>query len=362
MHSGNVTLMYANIVSIAPEGKRIGNERLKAIVCEEPYRLSVETRGAPMPAAGEVLMRIRRVGLCGTDYHIFSGTHPYLEYPRVMGHELAGVVEVSSGASLRPGQVVTVNPYLACGSCVACRNGKPNCCASIRVLGVHADGGMCEFVAVPEAAVIDASALSLEQAAMVEFLAIGAHAVSRARLFPAARVLVVGAGPIGVAAAILARLDGAQVTIVDVRRSRLEYARSRFGLEAAIAPAATLTAELAERTDGDMFDCVFDATGNVSAIRAGLDYVAHGGTYVLLSVVKEEIAFSDPEFHKRETTLLASRNALKSDFERVVRSIEERKIPTDALLTHRFPALEAPLRIPELIASADTVLKAMIEF
>jgi 2-desacetyl-2-hydroxyethyl bacteriochlorophyllide A dehydrogenase len=335
---------------------------LKAVVCDEPYKLSIGTRLAPAPREGEVLIRIRRVGLCGTDYHIFSGKHPYLEYPRVMGHELAGVVEAASGASFKSGQIVTVNPYLACGGCIACRQGKPNCCVAIKVLGVHTDGGMCELVSVPESAVIDASGLTLEQAAMVEFLAIGAHAVARARLHAGARTLVVGAGPIGVAAALFASLDGARVSMVDVRASRLEYARSRLGLDPVIGSPEEVRAELASRTNGEMFDCVFDATGNVQAMRSGLDYVAHGGTYVLLSVVKEDIAFSDPEFHKRETTLLASRNALRADFERVVRSIEKRMLPTDALLTHTFPAIEAPSRIPQLIAGADNVLKAMVEF
>ncbi len=336
---------------------------MRAIVCEEPHKLSLGTRPAPIPQAGEVLIRIRRVGLCGTDYHIFAGKHPYLEYPRVMGHELAGVVEeVPSGSILKPGQVVTVNPYLACGGCIACRRSKPNCCTAIKVLGVHTDGGMCELLSVPEGAIVDASGLSLEQAAMVEFLAIGAHATWRANPSPGARALVVGAGPIGVAAAIFARLDGAEVTIVDVRRSRLEYARDRLGLDAVIGATETVRAELAARTHGEMFDCVFDATGNIHAMRSGLDYVAHGGTYVLLSVVKEEIAFSDPEFHKRETTLLASRNALSADFVRVVSTIKGGMIPTDALVTHSFPALEAPRRIPELIAGANGILKAMVEF
>jgi 2-desacetyl-2-hydroxyethyl bacteriochlorophyllide A dehydrogenase len=335
---------------------------MRAVVCEQPHKLILGTRPAPVPAAGEVLMRIRRVGLCGTDYHIFAGKHPYLEYPRVMGHELAGVVEGPSGSTLMAGQVVTVNPYLACGGCIACKKGKPNCCMAIKVLGVHIDGGMCELLSVPEAAIVDASGLTLEQAAMVEFLAIGAHAVWRARPSSGARVLVVGAGPIGVATSLFARLDGAEVTIVDVRSSRLRYAQDRLGLDPVIGPPETIRAELAARTGGDMFDCVFDASGNIHAMRSGLDYVAHGGTYVLLSVVKEEIAFSDPEFHKRETTLLASRNALRADFERVVSAIKGGVIPTDALLTHSFPALEAPRRIPELIAGADGILKAMVEF
>lgn len=335
---------------------------MKAVICDQPYKLSVTTRRAPTPGDGEVLIRIHRVGLCGTDYHIFSGKHPYLQYPRVMGHELAGVVEAAPGASFKSGQIVAVNPYLACGGCIACRKGKPNCCVSIKVLGVHTDGGMCELVSVPESAVIDASALTLEQAAMVEFLAIGAHAVARAKLEPRARTLVVGAGPIGLAVALFAGLDGARVSIIDVRTSRLEHARSRLGLDPVIGSAAEVRAELAVRTDGEMFDCVFDATGNVQAMCSGLDYVAHGGTYVLLSVVKEDIAFSDPEFHKRESTLLASRNALRPDFERVVRSIEKGMIRAEAFLTHTFPAIEAPSRIPQLIAGADNVLKAMMEF
>lgn len=350
------------IYSASNANARKWQDKMKALVCEEPHKLSLETRPAPVPAHGEVLIRIRRVGLCGTDYHIFMGKHPYLEYPRVMGHELAGIVEDPAGTSLKRGQVVTVNPYLACGTCIACRNGKPNCCASINVLGVHADGGMCELLRVPAAAVIDASALTLQQAAMVEFLAIGAHAVSRAAPRRGDRVLVVGAGPIGIAAALFARLDGADVTMLDVRRPRLEYARTRLGLDAVMAPEDAVRAALAARTGGEMFDCVFDATGNVRAMESGLDYVAHGGTYVLLSVVKERMAFSDPEFHKRETTLLASRNALSTDFERVVSSIKGGMIPAEALLTHTFPAIEAARRIPELIASADTVLKAMIEF
>ncbi len=335
---------------------------MRAVVCEKPHELSLGTRPAPTPQSGEILIRIRRVGLCGTDYHIFAGKHPYLEYPRVLGHELAGVVECASGPTFHAGQVVTVNPYLACGRCIACRKGKPNCCTAIKVLGVHADGGMCELLNVPETAVIATPGLTLEQAAMVEFLAIGAHAVCRARTSPGARVLVVGAGPIGIATALFAQLDGAEVTVVDARESRLQYARDRLGLDPVMGASETVRAALAARTDGEMFDCVFDATGNVKAMCAGIDYVAHGGTYVLLSVVKEDIAFSDPEFHKRETTLLASRNALSADFERVVGAIKGGLIPTAALLTHSFPAVEAPRRIPELIADADTVLKAMVEF
>jgi len=164
---------------------------MKAVMCHEPHSLGIVDRPAPQAGDKDVLIRIRSVGLCGTDYHIFAGRHPFLQYPRVMGHELAGeIVQAPSGSALRVGQTVAVNPYLACGTCIACRKGKPNACVNIRVLGVHTDGGMCELLAVPEHAVIDATGLTLDQAAMIEFLSIGHHAVTRAALSAGARVLV----------------------------------------------------------------------------------------------------------------------------------------------------------------------------
>lgn len=336
---------------------------MKAVVCKAPFELDVIERAVPVPGPGEVVLRVRRVGLCGTDYHIFAGNQPFLAYPRVMGHELGGTIaRVPAGSPLHEGQVVTVNPYIACGTCRACRRGKPNCCSAISVLGVHADGGMCDYLLVPERAIVDASGLTLDQAAMVEFLAIGAHAVARARLTAGDRVLVVGAGPIGVATGLFARADGAEVTLIDTRAARLEHASGQLGFTDTLLVADDLAIQLAERTLGTGFDCVFDATGNIRAMRQGLDFVAHGGTYVLVSVVKDDLVFADPEFHKRETTLLASRNALHADFERVIAAIRSGVIPTDKLHTHSILADEVPTKVPELIAMADWVLKAIVEF
>lgn len=336
---------------------------MKAIVCREPYSIAMEERPEPIAQAGEVLVCIQRVGLCGTDYHIFAGRHPFLAYPRVMGHELGGeVVEAGIGSAFRPGQRVAINPYLACGQCIACRRGKPNACMNISVLGVHADGGMTELIAVPERAVIDATGLSIDQAAMLEFLAIGAHAVARSRVGAGDRTLVVGAGPIGVAAGLFARLNGASVTLVDTRASRLAYARDRLGFTDIAEAGPALAEDLAARTDGEMFDMVFDATGSLEAMARSLNYVAHGGALVLVGVAPGDLVFPDPEFHKRETTLIASRNALSADFDRVKQAILENSIPTDALHTHSLSAEEMPTRIPELIAQADHVLKAIARF
>jgi 2-desacetyl-2-hydroxyethyl bacteriochlorophyllide A dehydrogenase len=335
--------------------RRIGTPggTVKAVVCREPFKLDLVERPAPEVRDGEVLVRIRRVGLCGTDYHIFAGRQPYLSYPRVMGHELAGEVErAPTGSVFQPGQVVAINPYLPCGECIACRKGKPNACMRIAVLGVHTDGGLCELLSVPERAVIDATGLTLDQAAMLEFLSIGAHAVARSKVGAGDRALVVGAGPIGVAAGLFARLNGAAVTLVDTRAARLTYATEQLGFDDVVQVDDDLPAALAERTGGEMFDVVFDATGSLAAMTKSLSYVAHGGSLV----------FPDPEFHKRETTLLASRNALASDFQRVIAAMKSGQVPSAALHTHSFAAEDTPNRLPELMADADHVLKAIASF
>ncbi|MFD1788336.1 zinc-binding alcohol dehydrogenase family protein [Sphingomonas floccifaciens] len=332
---------------------------MKTIVCDEPHRLSLVERPMPERAAGEVLIRIARVGICGTDYHIFAGNQPFLSYPRVMGHELAGhVVAADPDSPLATGELVTINPYLACGTCVACRKGKPNCCTQIHVLGVHTDGGMAEYLTVPESAVVRVPGLTPDQAAMVEFLAVGYHAVRRGDTAAGDRVLVVGAGPIGVGVALFARLTGADVTLTDTSAERLARACDIVGVEGVVVDAG-IRDTLAARTDGDFYDIVFDATGNVRAMEAGFGFVAHGGSYVLVSVVKDDVTFADPEFHKREMRLIGSRNALADDFAGVIAAIAGGQVPTDRIRTHDFALDEAPARFPELIAGQASVLKAI---
>lgn len=336
---------------------------MKAVICTRPFSLEVADRAEPARRPGEVLLRIRRVGLCGTDYHIYAGRQPFLEYPRVMGHELAGeVVETDPGSPLATGQLVTVNPYLACGTCRACRREKPNCCTAISVLGVHADGGLSEYISVPESAVIPVGALSSDQAAMVEFLSVGAHAVRRAAVRPDDRVLVTGAGPIGVAVALFARMRGAAPVLLDVSAERLARAQDSIDLADALAVDDATEERLRDLTGGDYFDVVFDATGNAAAMEKGFGHVAYGGTYVLVSVVKDDIRFADPEFHKREMTLMGSRNATMEDFHHVIDCIAGGHVPTQALNTHAVPALDLPRCLPELIAGQGSVIKAIAAF
>lgn len=334
---------------------------MRTIICETPGKLVAIERSTPTPAEGEALLRISRIGVCGTDLHIFAGNQPYLSYPRVMGHELAAVVEEPApGGKLSKGDVVSVIPYVSCGHCNACRKGKTNCCRNIGVLGVHRDGGMTEFLCLPERFLLKADGLSLDQAAMVEFLAIGAHAVARASLKAGEKVLIAGAGPIGLSVAIFAALDGAEVTMIDGRTDRLDFASRHLPIAHTVQLGEGDEQKLSDLTGGDFFDTVFDATGNARAMERGFRFIAHGGSYVLVSIVASDIAFSDPEFHKREVTLMGSRNATVEDFERVMDAMRAGRVP-DALVTHRMRLEDVPDQFAGLSDPSAGVVKAIIE-
>ncbi|HXZ06606.1 MAG TPA: zinc-binding alcohol dehydrogenase family protein [Paraburkholderia sp.] len=332
------------------------------VICEAPGKLRAQERPQPEAGDSEVLLRVRRVGVCGTDLHIFTGNQPYLTYPRVMGHEFSGVVEQAPAQSgLVAGDPVYVMPYLSCGQCIACRHGKTNCCVNLQVLGVHRDGALTEYLSVPAHYVHRAEDITLDQAAMVEFLAIGAHAVRRGDVKQGERVLVVGAGPIGMAVLTFCRLRGATVTALDMRADRLAFCVKELGVAASVQIGEDDTAQLSALTDGDFFDVVFDATGNPHAMERGFQFIAHGGRYVLVSIVADTLSFSDPEFHKREATLLGSRNATADDFDTVARAMRAGHIPDRALNTHRLALSDVPARFATLLDPAGGVVKAIVE-
>ena len=324
-------------------------------------RLQIVQRPTPRPDPGHALVRPRRVGICGTDYHIFEGKHPFLQYPRVMGHELAvEVVEAPAESRLSPGEICVVNPYLSCGRCIACRAGKPNCCVNISVLGVHQDGGLVGLLSVPAGNLIRAQGLTADECAAVEFLSIGAHAVRRGAVTGRDRVLVVGAGPIGLGVALFARLSGGSVAVFDRDAGRASAAQSLVGVIA--VPAGSDASEAVSAfTHGDGFDVVFDATGNQAAMEKGFEFVAHGGRYVLVSVVKDPITFMDPDFHRKEMTLFGSRNATSADFERVIAAIRNGDVPIDRLITHRTSLADAVRNIPVWATQKAGLIKALIE-
>lgn len=335
---------------------------IEALVCVQPGELKLEQRAPPRAEAGHVLVRPRRVGICGTDYHIYEGNQPFLSYPRIMGHELAvEVVENDTGTGPGVGSVCVVNPYLACGECHACRRGKPNCCMRLQVLGVHRDGGMTGLLSLPTGNLVAAEGLDADQCAMVEFLAIGAHAVRRGGVTPQDRVLVIGAGPIGLGAGLFASLSGGAVTMMDRDPARLAAAGSLYRTAGTILADGDVAAKVTDATNGDGFDVVFDATGNRRSIETGFSHVAHGGRYVLVSVVQGDITFTDADFHRRETTLLGSRNALNDDFERVIGAIRSGDIRSEAWITHRTTLAGAVTDLPRWASEKTGLIKAVIE-
>lgn len=336
---------------------------MQVVVCSKPGEMAVIDRPVPDCGPGEALVAIRRIGICGTDIHAFGGNQPYFAYPRVLGHELSGEV-VLTGDDVSPeliGQPVYVIPYLHCGECRACRQGRTNCCQRLEVVGVHRDGGMAEWLNVPVSHLVPVPGLSAEALALVECQAIGAHAVRRGQVERDELVVVVGAGPIGIGVLQVARSRGARVAMVDTNRDRLALCRDALGADAVWhAVEDDVSAEIEALNDGALADVVFDATGNPEAMNRGFDFAGHGGRYVLVSVVKADISFSDPDFHRKELTLLGSRNATREDFETVTRLMASGDILTEPLITHRGRLEELPTLMPQWCAPASGVIKAMV--
>lgn len=337
---------------------------MKGIVCEKvgSFRFR-DDLPEPEPAPGEAIVSIRRIGICGTDLHAYKGDQPYFTYPRVLGHELAGVIERigDHDGGLRAGDPVSVVPYMHCGSCIACRNGKTNCCASMKVLGVHIDGGMRERIAVPVDRLIKTEELTPDQTAVLEPLAIGAHAVRRSGVARGETALVIGAGPIGLGVMAFAKSRGARVIAMDINEERLSFCRSWAKADHAVNALRQPREKLAELTGGEFPAVVFDATGNARSMTDAFELVAHGGSLVYVGLVKGDIAFHDPEFHKRELTLMGSRNATREDFETALDLLRGGKIDADRFITHRAPFEEMIGRFDDWLRPESKVIKAMVE-
>jgi threonine dehydrogenase-like Zn-dependent dehydrogenase len=262
---------------------------------------------------------------------------------------------------VKPGDRCALAPYLECGRCVACRRGRPNCCAKLEVLGVHVDGGMREMIKVPARKLHPGGALSFEQLALVETLSIGAHAVGRAALEPGENVLVVGAGPIGLAVVQSALPAGVRVIATDVSEARLEFCRRQIGVQHSFLADASAEEAVREATGGEMPTVVFEATGNPVSMERSFDFVASGGRLVLVGICPSKIAFSDPEFHRREMTVLSSRNALSADFARVLAAVEAGTLDTRSWVTHRAPLSDVGEALPSWARPESGVLKAIVE-
>ncbi|HWH58625.1 MAG TPA: zinc-binding alcohol dehydrogenase family protein [Terriglobales bacterium] len=321
---------------------------MKQIVLEAPGKFA--ERDAPLPGIppGHALVRMERVGVCGSDFHAFAGTHPIYTYPRVLGHELSGVIVEcpSNDQGLRLGDRCAIEPYLTCGHCRACRKNRRNCCENIQLFGIHIDGGLQEFLAVPLDLLHKSEQLSLEQLALVETLGIGAHAVERSRLQHEESVLIVGAGPVGLATTLFAQLAAAAIHIVETNPERRRFVEA-------------MGHRVTQSADGRQADVVFDATGSSEAMASSLQLVAPAGRLVYVGLTKNPIQIDDSVLHRGEITVMASRNSFGM-FPYIIQLIEKGIINPSHWVTTHLSMAEVASKFSTLSARPQ-IVKAMID-
>ena len=340
---------------------------MQALLLEKPENFRfVDVPEPPAPAAGEAVVRVHAVGICGTDYGGYLGKMPFFNYPVIPGHEL-GVEVIAVGADVAhvtPGDRCCVEPYINCQRCHSCVRGLTNCCAHHKTLGVHVDGGLRPLFTVPARKLHPSPRLAAEQNALVETLAIGCHAVDRGAPRACETVLIIGAGPIGLSALEFAKLSGARVIVMDMAEPRLVFVRERMGVADTVLATGDERDEraVAALTDGRMAEVVVDATGSAASMAAALKFCSFGGRLVYVGISQGDLVFPHaPVMHRRELTILASRNALSRDFTRIIRLIEEGTIDTAPWITHRIPFAATIDRFPALLRPGSGVLKAVVE-
>lgn len=340
---------------------------MKALQLEKPQSWRrIDIAEPPAPGAGEALVRVHRVGICGTDFSGYLGKMPFFSYPRIPGHELGvEVLAVGDGVrNVKPGERCAVEPYLNCQRCYSCRRGFTNCCEHHQTLGVMCDGGLTERLLLPARKLHPAPQLTPEQCALVETLAIGCHAVNRGHPQPGEQVLIVGVGPIGLSALEFVKLSGARPIIMDISQTRLEFVRQRMGV-ADVLPAAGNDSDLealAGLTNGQLADVVIDATGNHKSMGRALELAAFAGRVVYVGITQSNLELAHaPVMHRRELTLLASRNALSGDFTRIISLIEQGRIDTRPWITHHAAFEEVPAAFPAWLKPDSGVIKAIVD-
>ncbi len=318
------------------------------IVLQDPGHFISRDIPEPVAAPNHALVGVKRIGVCGTDLHAFAGRQPFFTYPRVLGHELGvEVLEIpENDRGIQAGDHCAIEPYVACGKCHPCGLGKTNCCEELQVLGVHSDGAMQPIYSVPAELLYKSEKLTLDQLALVETLGIGEHAVVRSGLQTGEDVLIVGAGPIGLATLQFALAAGGNVRVLELSDARRQFVAD-LGVETLAAP------------DDRLADVVIDATGNKQAMENAFQYVAFGGRLVFVGFGQGDISFHNPLFHRREITLLSSRNSAGA-FPKIIRMIEQGQIDTSPWITHRLALADVPGDFPSLQEQADLV-KAVIE-
>jgi 2-desacetyl-2-hydroxyethyl bacteriochlorophyllide A dehydrogenase len=331
---------------------------MKTIVLEQPGRFALTESALPgAPGPDEVLVKILAVGICGTDLHAYEGTQPFFTYPRILGHELA-VEVVEAGAAIsdfKPGDLCAVNPYITCGKCAACVRGRTNCCAKMCVIGVHSDGGMRDRILLPAQQMYKCAKLPPKQIPLVETLGVGIHAVGRAAPEASARAIVLGAGPIGLAVMEFLRLAGADIAVVEKMPERLEFAARHFGLQRYYP-----SHQDARQEEPSML--VFDCTGDRGSMEQSLNLLEQGGKLIFVGLVNDHVSLFDPDIHRREATILSSRNSTAPEHHRVLQLMESGEIDVGAWPTECARRAIMPERFPAWLHREAGVVKAVVDW
>lgn len=337
---------------------------MRRVVTVAPRRMEIQTAARePVPGSDEALVGIEVVGLCGSDYHLFSGDHPYAQFPQTQGHELAGIVELLpagySGA-IHVGDRVAIDPVVPCGACFACRRGHSNCCASLKVLGAHLPGGLADRLALRVESLHPVGDLPAELTALVEPVSIGLHAVRRGRIEASDKIVVLGAGPIGLAVTLAAVDAGAEVLIVDRLRSRLALGAD-FGAGISISnEESDLFESVLEWTQGEGPAVVVDATGAPTMIRSAVQLVAPSGSIVVVGISDADVAVPVIELTRKEVDIVGSRNS-GGQFSDAVALVERSASKLRAMISHRFPLEQTGSAIQFALGNPADVYKVVIE-
>lgn len=337
---------------------------MKAISLRNPEQFEmIDVRPPGKPGTGEALVRVHNIGICGTDISGYFGRMPLMTYPRILGHEL-GVEVMETGqqvANVRTGDRCSVEPYLNCiDRCIACRRGASNCCTTLEVLGVHTDGGMRSQFLLPARKLHISKKLSFEQLALVETLGIGAHAVDRGSPTKDDVVLIIGAGPIGLATFEFVRLTGATTIFMDVSEERLRFAHEVMHCDHILLAEDNVTKRLQKLSGGELPNVVFDATGSNVSMSAAVNYVAPTGTLVYVGLTALDVSFPHMAIHRVESTISATRNSLPADFQRIIALIEADRIDTNPWITHRCSFNDLIDDFPTLTRRESGVIKAVV--
>jgi alcohol dehydrogenase len=339
---------------------------MRAIQLEKPEQFRViDLPEPPAPGPGDAVVKVYRVGVCGTDLSGYLGKMPFFSYPRIPGHELGvEVVAVGPGvANVKVGDRAAVEPYINCQACYSCARGHTNCCENHQTLGVHCDGGLRPLFTIPARKLHVSKTLTFEQLALVETLGIGLHAVNRANPRPDETVLVIGAGPIGLSVVEFAKLAGSRVIVMDINEGRLRFVREKMGVSETIAAKGfdDDVKMFTEMTDGRLGNVVVDATGSAKSMAGAYHYAGFAGRVVWVGITQDPVTFTQPLMHRREISFLASRNAVSPEFTRIVRLIEAGMLDTRPWVTHSVPFDAMVGEFPKWLRPETGVVKAMVE-